>query len=363
MVIPLDTKNSSPYLTCFLCPRRCGINRNNTNKQKEYGYCRESSVLHLACVSIHKGEEPPISGTGENRKGCGFTGGSGTIFISGCNLGCVFCQNWQISLDLPSMSNLKTEFATQTPGIQPPVIHDRFRLGKPVETAEFARVCLALQEKGAENINIVTGSHAVPAIVEGITAAKEQGLVIPVLWNSSAYELSETLDLLETVVDVFLPDMKTLDSAIAGQYFNAPDYPVVAAAAIEKMLEMRKIRFDASYLVSGVMVRHLVLPGYLEASREVLRWFADHCNGRALLSLMFQYTPITNMAKNVPDRYITQEEYDTVLGWLGEFNIEDGYCQELVPGNTDWLPDFGKYNPFPSELSIPVWHWKNGFIR
>ena len=316
--------NHSSYEKCVLCPRNCGINRNNSNN----GYCGENAALRLACASIHRGEEPPITGMH----------GSGTIFVSGCNLGCVFCQNFQIS-------NCE-------------------ECGRPVETAEFAQICLILQEKGAENINIVTGSHAVPGIAVGIAAARAAGLEIPVLWNSSAYELPETLALLSETVDVFLPDIKTLDSAIAGQYFNAPDYPAAAAAAIEKMLKMRQLRFKEERLVSGVMVRHLVLPGHLQASREVLRWFAERCAGKALLSLMFQYTPtqLYHGVRSFPNRYINQNEYDTVLGWLTEFGIEDGYCQELVPGNADWLPDFKKENPFPSNLSIPVWHWKNGFI-
>ena len=344
-------KTVSPYSDCFLCPRRCGINRDYTGN----GYCGESAELRLACASIHYGEEPPVSGTG------GFAskaGGSGTIFVSGCNLGCIFCQNWQISLGLPSMSNLN---AVQTPEIHPPVVHDRQSLGRAVETAEFAGICLVLQEKGAENINIVTGSHAVPAIVKGIAAAKARGLEIPVLWNSSAYELPETLDMLTEAVDVFLPDIKTLDSRIAGQY-HAPDYPVIASAAIKKMLTMRKIHFKGSQLISGVMIRHLVLPDCMGSTREVLQWFAEHCSGKALLSLMFQYTPVKK-AENIPGRYITEKEYSMALRWLEEFGIEDGYCQELVPGNTDWLPDFRKPNPFPSDLSIPVWHWKNGFIR
>jgi putative pyruvate formate lyase activating enzyme len=245
-----------------------------------------------------------------------------------------------------------------------------------------------LEERGAENINIVTGSHAVPSIIKGIAAAKKAGLKIPVLWNSSAYELPETLALLSDTVDVFLPDMKTLSSDIAGNFFNAPDYPVIAAFAIKKMIKMKSLRFNKELLVSGVMVRHLVLPGYTEASREVLRWFANNCKGQALLSLMFQFTPLdmtsmsypkvefaaqTPFAKppaipgrhghpwpnnnGSPNRYISQEEYNTVLGWLAEFGIEDGYCQELVPGNTDWLPDFEKENPFPSDLSVPVWHY------
>lgn len=255
-------------------------------------------------------------------------------------------------------------------------------MGRVVETAEFARICLTLAEKGAVNINIVTGSHAVPAIVEGITAARAAGLAIPVLWNSSAYELPETLELLADTVDVYLPDLKTLDSGIAGRYFNAPDYPEIAAAAIRKMLALRPRGLEwmprglkqdparpagfgadtPAALVSGVMVRHLVLPGHLEASRRVLRWFADHCAGQALLSLMFQYTPTgPETAESSPDRYLTKEEYDTILEWLSELGIEDGYCQELVPG-ADWLPDFRRANPFPVGMALPVWHWREGFL-
>jgi putative pyruvate formate lyase activating enzyme len=248
-----------------------------------------------------------------------------------------------------------------------------------VDTGEFARICLALRDRGAENINIVTGSHAVPAIVEGIAAARAGGLEIPVLWNSSAYELPGTLDLLADTVDLYLPDLKTLDREIARRYFNAPDYPEIAAAAIVRMMDR-----------GPVMVRHLVLPGRLAATRDVLRWFADHRAGKAggtrerrrgkggktwnlsarpgaALSLMFQYTPVFppgagQKGEAAPDRYIGKGEYEKVLGWLDEFGIEDGFCQELVPGGADWLPDFDKLNPFPSDLSAPVWHWKTGFI-
>jgi len=327
------------YRSCCLCPRGCGIDRISADKA---GYCGEDAGLRLACAVIHRGEEPPLTGTG----------GSGTIFVSGCNLGCVFCQNWQIS-------------------------GPKNRMGRAVDTALFARICLALQERGAENINIVTGSHAVPALAAGIAAAKDAGLYLPVLWNSSGYELPEILELLADTVDVFLPDLKTLDAAIAARYFNAPDYPDIAVAAIKKMIALRSLRFekresgtavDASRMVSGVMVRHLVLPGCLDASREVLRWFANFAgrNGNALLSLMFQYTPPEaasegdNSPAAFPLRYITPAEYDTVLGWLAEFGIEDGYCQELIPG-ADWLPDFERDNPFPPDMAVPVWHWKDGF--
>jgi putative pyruvate formate lyase activating enzyme len=243
-------------------------------------------------------------------------------------------------------------------------------LGRIVATEEFAEICLALQNSGAENVNIVTGSHAVPALVEGLTAAKAQGMGIPVVWNSSGYEKPETLDLLDGLVDTWLPDLKTLDTAlaegnlgpvgprcrVAERLFNAPNYPDAAIAAILWMLNKP----------GKVIIRHLILPGYLDSTRAVLRWFADNAGGKgALLSLMSQYTPVgirdsnsdNNPQSLIPSRYLNKHEYDTVLGWLGEFGIEDGFCQDYVTGS-DWLPDFNRENPFSSELSVPVWHYK-----
>jgi putative pyruvate formate lyase activating enzyme len=286
--------------------------------------------LRIASASIHRGEEPPITGNG----------GSGTVFITGCTLGCVFCQNWQIS---------------------------QAGQGRVVSAGEFAGICLALEKKGAENINLVTGSHAIPALIGGIHVAREQGLAIPILWNSSAYEGVEALSLLADTVDVYLPDLKTLDREISRRFFRAPDYPEHAAAAILKMLESRgTLKFkENGVLVSGTVIRHLVLPGYLEATREVIRWFADHARGRSLLSLMTQYTPVKGIAADktggAPERYINSEEYEQVCGWLEEFGIEEGFFQELVQ-DSEWLPDFNRINPFSSELSQPVWHWKKGLL-
>jgi len=298
------------YTPCKLCPRNCGVDR----LAGKAGFCGESAALRVAFAGLHKGEEPPLVGTG----------GSGTIFVSGCNLGCVFCQNYQISQG-------------ESGG----------RLGKEISAEDFAAICAALRDKGAENINIVTGSHAVPALVEGINAARGAEVCLPVLWNSSAYENVGTLELLRGYVDIFLPDLKTQNSEIAAKFFNAPDYPSVAAAAILKMCDMAQER-------EKVIVRHLILPGYLESTREVLRWFADNAKGRALLSLMTQYTPIHGRGQSAPQRYLNEDEYETVLGWLEEFKIEDGFCQELVTGS-DWLPDFKRDNPFSSELSVPVY--------
>jgi putative pyruvate formate lyase activating enzyme len=252
-------------------------------------------------------------------------------------------------------------------------------MGRAVSTGEFADLCLALAERGAENINLVTGSHAVPALVEGIRLARKRGLSVPVLWNSSAYESVEALSLLADTVDVYLPDLKTLDGEISRRFFLAPDYSERAAAAILRMLEIRgTLKYGPSVaaenpgssaaasgevLVSGTIIRHLVLPGCLEATREVIRWFADHARGRALLSLMTQYTPIKGMKANgersPPGRFLNREEYRRVCGWLEDFGIEEGFCQELAH-DSEWLPDFNRLNPFSSELSLPVWHWRKG---
>ena len=320
--VPMEL--SRLYKNCRLCPRACGVDRLAGGDIAADGFCGESAQLRLAFAGLHRGEEPPLTGKG----------GSGTVFVSGCNLGCAFCQNWQIS---------SGKAAGKTTGK---------RLGRAVTTEEFTALCLELQNRGAENINIVTGSHAVPAIVQCLSAAKTAGLRLPVLWNSSGYESPETLELLDGHIDTWLPDLKTLDSRLAAQFFNAPDYPQAVAQAILWMIRNRP---------HSVIIRHLILPGHLESTRVVLRWFADNALSGAQLSLMTQYTPIGGStpidgAKYAPGRFLNKREYETVLGWLEEFGIEDGFCQELLTGS-DWLPDFSRFNPFSSELSVAVWHF------
>jgi putative pyruvate formate lyase activating enzyme len=316
------------------------------------GYCGESSELRLASASIHRGEEPPISGRG----------GSGTIFVTGCNLGCGFCQNYQIS---------------------------REGLGRAVNGEEFAAITLALKKAGAENINIVTGSHAVPAIVSALDRAREEGLDLPVLWNSSAYESETALDLLRDRVNVYLPDLKTLDSRLGERFFRAPDYPEHAQAAILRMLGFQEelmwkdpvsppfppksspdnagtsVSQGPAVLARGVIIRHLIIPGCLESTRDVIKWFSLYARGRALLSLMTQYTPRSaspgsgGVPRDTgPQRRLIREEYARVMDWLAEFGIEDGFYQEPVTGR-DWLPNFNRRNPFSSRLSRPLWHWKD----
>ena len=315
------------YRNCRLCPRDCGTDRVSALAGTRCGaYCGEGADLRLAFAGLHLGEEPPLSGKG----------GSGAVFVSGCNLGCAFCQNWQVS------------GGGSAGGAQP-----GGRLGRAVSTKEFAAICAGLERRGAENVNIVTGSHAVPAIARGLRAAKVCGLGIPVLWNSSAYERTQTLELLDGFVDTWLPDLKTLDSDLAARFFRAPDYPRVAAAAIRWMAENRP---------HGVIVRHLILPGRIESTREVLRWFAGNVAGSAQLSLMSQYTPVAPGRARQPGRFLSRREYETVLCWLGEFGIEDGFCQELAPGS-GWLPDFNRPNPFSSGLSVPVWHFAENIVN
>ena len=327
----LTMQASALYESCVLCSRLCSVNRNAGSR----GFCGETSELRLGFAGIHQGEEPPITANG----------GSGTIFVSGCNLGCAFCQNYQISKE---------------------------GMGREITAVEFAEICLTLQKKGAENINIVTGSHAAPALALGIAEAKKQGLAIPVVWNSSGYEGMEVLEILKDHVDVFLPDLKTLNPDISGRYFNAPDYPSQAAAAIQKMIEYRELRYSGISLVSGVIIRHLVIPGYLDDTHQVLAWFTKNCSSKALLSLMTQYTPVYSdnekksggkiaSGTHIPGTYLSENEYDAALLMLDEYGIDHGFCQELVTGS-DWLPDFNRTNPFSSELSLPVWHWKKGFV-
>ena len=310
------------YEPCQLCPRRCLARRDAGAK----GRCGQGNRMRLALASLHFGEEPPLVGKG----------GSGTIFFSGCTLGCTFCQNHQISQQ---------------------------GLGREVEPAEFAAICLALQAAGAVNINLVTGTHFIPGIIEGIGRARAAGLALPVLWNGSGYERVEMVEALKGTVDVWLPDYKTRDRATAVRFFAAPDYPEVAGRAILAMAADQPPVYDENGLMRrGLIMRHLVLPGQWEDSRAVLTWFAEHLAGRALPSIMTQYTPIPALAgRPAPEGALSRGEYDRLIALIDELGLGEGFYQELVPGS-EWLPDFVRDNPFSSELSRTVWHHSRGLI-
>jgi putative pyruvate formate lyase activating enzyme len=294
------------------------------------GFCGQSDSVRLSWAGIHFGEEPPITGKH----------GSGTVFFSGCTLKCSFCQNHQIS-------------------------HEG--LGREISIEILAEVVLLLQHRGAENINLVTATPFIPSIINSIQLARSKGLSVPVLWNSSGYEGREAIELLDSVVDIYLPDLKTLYPSLSRRLFAAPDYPEVAREALLGMTEKREIVFDGELLQRGVIVRHLVLPGEIESTKSVLDWYRENLDGRTLLSLMFQYTPVSHEdsapASSVLDnRMITRKEYDQVFEWLEELRIDEGFVQELSSDKT-WLPDFSRSNPFSSDLSHTLWHYREGFVE
>ncbi|MBN1413304.1 MAG: radical SAM protein [Spirochaetales bacterium] len=308
------------YDNCTLCPRLCRVDR----RAGQRGFCGQTDSICLAAACLHKGEEPVLTGTR----------GSGTVFFSGCSLKCEFCQNYQIS---------------------------SLGLGNTISITELSLVFLALEEQGAANINIVSGSHFSPGIIQAIRLARTDGLTVPVVWNTSAYEEADTLNRLAPCVDIFLPDLKTLSRTISKEIFRAENYPEKAMAALELMAGNNGIDYDGGLMKKGMIVRHLVLPGAIESSREVLKYFKENLGDRALLSLMCQFIPIYR--KEIPrleNRKLRQEEYEVVLAYLDEMGIEEGFFQEYSDSDA-WIPDFNRENPFPPDYAKPVWHWRGGF--
>ncbi len=254
------------------------------------------------------------------------------MFFSGCTLGCAYCQNWQLS---------------------------RGEAGGVLSRDELAGIFLRLQEAGAENVNVVTGTHFAPGIVEAFEEAGMRGLSIPLVWNSSGYESIDTVAFLAPRVRFFLPDLKTLDPRLSKRWLNAADYPERATRAVRAMADAVPLVREGDVPVQGVIVRHLVLPGNLADTRNVLSWFAANLDGRALLSLMFQFTPIPGLTLPPPlDRMVDSREYEEACGMLEEFPIE-GYCQDPETDG-EWLPDFTRSRPFPSENSRVIWHYMSG---
>ena len=276
-------------------------------------------------------------------------GGSGTIFFTGCTLRCSFCQNYQISQQ---------------------------GMGREISTDEFAAICMQLEEAGAENINLVTGSHHIPAIAAGIRAAKQAGLSIPVAWNSSAYELPEMLDLLEGLVDIWLPDLKTLNPMMSKSLFGAEDYPAAAKRGIRRILslsplhisEVKKGKETKEKILSGVIIRHLFLPGRMDDTVMVLDYLKSHADGQACLSLMSQYTPVPfegdaaelegrkKALSAFQNRLVSTEEDARLRELIDSYCFEYLFYQDLSD-DTSWLPDFRRTQPFSSALAKPVWHW------
>lgn len=286
-------------MICQLCPRRCGALRTETEGK---GYCRMPALPVLARAALHQWEEPPISGTR----------GSGTIFFSGCPLGCVFCQNEEIS---------------------------HRDVGKPVTVQRLRQICMELVDQGAHNINFVTPTHYSHILAQVLDAP----LPVPVVFNSGGYDSVSTLKSLEGKIDIYLPDLKYMDSAPAGRYSAAPDYPAVAAAAIREMVrQVGPCVFDENGLLKkGVIIRHLVLPGQAEGAKQVMDWVArEFPKGTVLFSLMSQYTPY-GRADQFPeiDRKLRRGEIRAVQDYMDALGL-DGFTQERTSAKREYTPPF-----------------------
>lgn len=287
--------------SCNLCPNNCNINRNNS-----IGKCRAGAKIKVALASLHYYEEPCISG--EN--------GSGTVFFSNCNLGCVFCQNYKIS-------------------------HEGF--GKEIEIEDLANIFMNLQNKKANNINLVSPTPYVPQIIEAIKIARKKGLSIPIIYNSGGYENAETIKMLKGYIDIYLPDLKYAEEDIALKYSNAKNYFEYATEAILEMYnQVGTPVFDENGLIQkGVIIRHLVLPSHIANSKKVLKWIDENVDKQVYISIMAQYFPTGNSSEfSEINRKLTEEEYNEIEEYLYGLNIENGYMQELEEHEEEYVPNF-----------------------
>jgi putative pyruvate formate lyase activating enzyme len=283
------------YKACRLCPRQCGVDR--TAGQK--GVCRCPDTALVAKTMLHKWEEPALAGNG----------GSGAIFFGGCTLGCRYCQNRAISC-------------------QP--------VGEPATSAQLRRIMEDLIARGAENIDLVTPTQYLPTILPALTPK----LPVPVVYNCGGYERVETLQKLEGLVDIYLPDLKYADDRLGKALSAVPDYFEVATAAIREMVRQTgPVQWEGEKIRKGVIVRHLILPGFVDNSLRVLDWLGENFKpGEVLVSLMRQYTPMEGLSAPL-DRRITEEEYDAVLSWM-YLNDLEGFTQEADAADHAFIPDF-----------------------
>ncbi len=290
------------YDRCTLCPRKCGVNRNIGEK----GVCSQTAQVKIGRNALHYWEEPCISG--EN--------GSGTVFFSGCPLRCVYCQNYNLG---------------------------RGKAGHKLEDKSLCDIFIDLQNKGAHNINLVTAEHFAPHIKDAVIEARENGLKIPVILNSSGYVSAETLEILKDIIDVYLVDFKYMDSEIAKSYSSAPDYPEIAKKAVFQMVEaVGKPVFDEDgILKKGVVVRHLCLPTCEEDSKDIIKYLFDTYADKIIYSIMRQYTPIKKHEK-FPElnRKITEKEYDEIIDFCIEMGLEDAYIQDDECALESFIPEF-----------------------
>ena len=288
---------------CNLCPRHC-----NADRAVQAGYCGMPDTILVSRAALHMWEEPVISGEH----------GSGTVFFAGCNLKCIFCQNYEIAH--------KTSEARY----------------KAVSEEELCDLFFKLKEKGAHNINLVTPTHYIPQIRKALLLAKDKGLGLPVVYNTSSYENVDALRMLAGLVDVYLPDLKYTDPAIAAEYSHAPDYFETATAAIEEMFrQVGEPDFDGDLMKKGIIVRHLVLPGHTNDSKAVLKYLYETYHDRIYISIMNQYTPMERMKTHpLLGRRITGREYERVVNYALDLGIQNAFIQEGDVAKESFIPPF-----------------------
>jgi putative pyruvate formate lyase activating enzyme len=291
---------------CTLCPRACHVDRTAGEK----GFCKLTKKIIMDSASAHHGEEPPLSGTE----------GAGTIFLCSCNLGCLYCQNYQIS---------------------------RRADGKTLNSDEFADVMLSLQKQGCHNIDLVTPTPQAPLVMEALLLARAMGLKIPFVYNCGGYEDPQIIKMLSGMVDIYLPDFKYGLEEDSVSFSSAPGY---AGFALDSLMEMVKQVGDTLELGNGIaqkgiIVRHLILPGRIENSKEVFRFIKKKISTSIPVSLMSQYTPVAEVHNHpILGRRITASEYNEVLDYALHLGFENLFIQEV--NNYDLTPDFNKENPF-----------------
>ena len=283
------------YQNCMLCPRKCGADRASGKK----GWCGAPGTALVAKAMLHQWEEPVLAGSG----------GSGAIFFGGCTLGCAYCQNRAIS---------------------------GAAVGKAMDSRGLRQLMEDLIARGAENIDLVTPTHYLPTILPAL----EPKLPVPVVYNCGGYERAETIRALAGKVDIYLPDLKYAEPSLAAALSGAADYFEVATAAIREMVaQVGPPEWDGEKLKSGVIVRHLILPGHVENSLKVLDWLGEtFAPGEILVSLMRQYTPMPGLSAPL-DRTVTEDEYQAVLSWM-MLNDLEGFTQEAEAADAGFIPDF-----------------------
>ena len=290
------------FENCKLCPRRCGADRTSGKT----GFCRMPDYPLVNLIKLHYGEEPIVSGTN----------GSGTVFFEGCSLGCVFCQNFTIS--------------------RGPTGH-----GMKMDKDSLSDAYLKLQDRGANNINLVTPMHFAPVVADSVAKAKSEGLAIPVAVNCSGYELVSTLKLFDGLADVYIPDMKYFSSKLSSEYSHAQDYFYVCASAIDEMVRQTgdAVLGEDGLIKKGVIVRHLILPGGLFDSKHVLDYLTSRYGNRIYISLMSQYTPMPGAAGKLKERP-SQRTCESLADYLASKGQENAFVQQYDSDGKEMIPDF-----------------------